>query len=211
MSILRNKLVLYPSILIVTCVINFLLFIIVPALDHLLGKSFLNQDKTIEQNQVVAELIQEKKKKPKQVKKRIRQVNTRKSSSSMQGSKMKFAPDLGVSGGGDGVAMEGQDLSAVIFNQGEVDQDVIPVKRPRPSYPRNLKRRNIEGMVICEIVIRRDGKVELIKILKSSHPGFTKLVRQTVNKWYFKPAMNNGIPVKQRIKQRFPFTLTKSQ
>lgn len=206
MNITQNKFILYPAILVVTCVVNFLLFIIIPSLDHLIGKEFLNKDKTLDQPQVVAEIIQQKKEKKREVKKRIRQVSTRKSNTATTGSRMKFTPDLGVSGGGGtGVAMEEQDLEAVIFNEGEVDENAIPIKRVKPVFPRVAARRKIYGNVECQLVIGRDGKVESVIIISSPHPSMSKSSKKALSQWLFKPARNNSIPVRQRVSLNLPF------
>jgi protein TonB len=192
--------------LILACAINFILFCIIPALHDLFGSAFDNNKDLGMQQRVVAEMIQPKKKEKKVVRKKIRKVSSEQSRSTMSSMQMRFNPDLGVAEG-EGVAVESRDLEAVIFEEGETDEDPVPLHISPVAYPNRAKELGIQGVLLIEIVIGLDGKVESVEILKSPHPSFSSEARKTVKKWRFKPAKNKGVPVRIRARKEFEFQL----
>lgn len=192
--------------LILACAINFILFCIIPALHDFFGSAFDNTNDLAKQQRVVAEMIQPKKKEKKVVRKKIRKVSSEQNRSTMSSMQMRFNPDLGVAEG-EGVAVESQDLEAVIFEEGETDEDPVPLHVSPVAYPNRAKELGIQGILLIEIVIGLDGKVESVEILKSPHPSFSSEARKTVKKWRFKPAKNKGVPVRIRARKEFEFQL----
>jgi protein TonB len=120
---------------------------------------------------------------------------------------MRFAPDLGVAAGGSGVAMETRDLEAMVFEEGETDEDLVPVRVTPVRYPDRARELGIEGTLEVEIIVGRDGKVETVDILSSPHPSISAAARTTISRWLFKPARNKGIPVRVRARQAIEFRL----
>ncbi len=192
--------------LVLACAINFFLFIIIPALHNLFGMAFTKTDNTVSQQRVIAEIIQPKKKEEKTLKKRIRSVSTVQSRSVLSSMQMKFVPDLGVAAG-EGVAIAKQDLEAVIFEEGETDEDPIPLSQTPIPYPERARNLEIQGVLLIEIIIGRNGRVESVEILKSPHPSFSSAARKTVQKWRFKPGKNKGVPVRVRARKEIEFQL----
>jgi len=188
--------------------INFSLFLVIPV-SHSLFSMIKTEDKAVvAQKRVVAELVKPKKPKPKKVSKsRIRSVSNSSSQSLNNPMKFKFTPDLSVASGGGGVAIANQELQAEVFEEGEVDQEAIPQLTPPPQYPPRARELAIEGMVIVEFIVGADGTITDIEKITAPHPSFKKTVRQTLMKWKFKPAQNNGIPVNQRMRLPLEFSL----
>lgn len=192
--------------LILACAVNFVLFIVIPALHGLFGTAFTNRDNSAYQKRVVAEIIQPKKEEKKTFRQHIRQVRTAQARSSAGDMQMKFIPDLDVAAG-DGIAMAQQNLEAVIFEEGETDEDPVPVRTPPIPYPDRARDLGIEGVLQIEIVIGLDGRVESVEIVKSPHPSISSAARRTVSQWRFKPAKNSGIPVRIRAGKEIEFKL----
>lgn len=78
-------------------------------------------------------------------------------------------------------------------------------------YPDMLKSANIEGEVLAQFVVDREGRYEpgTFKVIKSSHDLFTAAVKNALPNIRFTPAEVGGRRVKQLVQQPFTFTLTK--
>jgi len=110
-------------------------------------------------------------------------------------------------GGGAGVAMQGQELEAMVFEEGQTDENVVPLFVPSIAYPQRAKEMGIQGTLEAVITIDRDGKVIKVDIVKSPHPSITEEARKMIVTWRFKPAKIKGIPVKVRRIQDIEFKL----
>ncbi len=201
-----SRIVLDCTRLALAAVASFLLFIILPVIHEMFGMGSRREKTHANQQRIIAEVIQpEKKKKKKRVKRlrKLQQARTRSTTSSMQ---MKFTPNLGIEGD-DGVAVESQDLELMIFNEGETDEDVIPMKTTPIAYPQRARELGVEGVVKVKMVIGRTGKVESVQILKTPHPSFSSIVRKTILRWRYQPAMNKGVPVKVYRTKEIEFKL----
>src|SRR5690606_20751120 len=69
------------------------------------------------------------------------------------------------------------------------------VHEVRPTYTDEARRRNIEGEVILEIVVRRDGTVGDMRVLRSLGAGLDRRALDAVRQWRFSPARRHGSPV----------------
>ena len=70
------------------------------------------------------------------------------------------------------------------------------IKKVEPPYPELARRSKIQGVVILEAVITKEGNVEEVKVLRSLHPMMDQAAVNAVKQWKYKPAMLNGKPVK---------------
>ncbi|HEX9638993.1 MAG TPA: TonB family protein [Acidobacteriota bacterium] len=69
------------------------------------------------------------------------------------------------------------------------------ISRMQPEYPALARAARVQGVVILEAVIRRDGSVGDIKVLRGLRLGCTEAAVEALRQWRFKPGMQNGIPV----------------
>jgi protein TonB len=85
------------------------------------------------------------------------------------------------------------------------------LKNPAPRYPISAYREKAQGTVVLRAEVLPDGSSGQVRLHRSS--GFDALdeaALATVKRWRFKPATENGKPVKQwvdipitfRLKQR---------
>jgi len=70
------------------------------------------------------------------------------------------------------------------------------ISRIQPEYPEIARKARIEGIVILEAVIEKDGNVGEIQILKSLSPLLDQAAIRAVKQWKFEPAKINGKPVR---------------
>ena len=79
-------------------------------------------------------------------------------------------------------------------------------------YPEEEQEDRIEGKVILQFVVRRDGSVDDIQVLRGV-PGGIGLEREAVRVVkampLWTPAMNNGVTVNSRVTVPVIFKLTK--
>ncbi len=85
-------------------------------------------------------------------------------------------------------------------------QDVIPLVRIEPRYPRHAMRRKIEGYVVMEFTIRANGSVENTQVIEAQPAGvFEEAAKRAILRWKFKPKLVDGHPVTQIGRQRLEF------
>ncbi len=66
---------------------------------------------------------------------------------------------------------------------------------PPPQYTEIARKARIQGVVIIEAIIDKQGLVTNVKILKTLPMGLDTAAADAVKKWRFKPATLNGKPV----------------
>jgi len=69
------------------------------------------------------------------------------------------------------------------------------LREVRADYTDEARRANIEGEVELEIVVRRDGTVGDVKILRGLRGGLSDRAVQAVRQWKFAPGRMKGVPV----------------
>jgi protein TonB len=74
---------------------------------------------------------------------------------------------------------------------------VAPVRihDPRPLYTEVARKARIQGVVILQAVIDREGNVTEVTVLKPLPFGLSEAAVDAVRQWRFKPATLNGRPV----------------
>lgn len=69
------------------------------------------------------------------------------------------------------------------------------ISGPNPMYPEAARRARIQGVVVLECTIGKDGSVKEAKVLRGLPLGLTESAVDAVQKWQFKPSTLNGKPV----------------
>jgi periplasmic protein TonB len=106
----------------------------------------------------------------------------------------------------------GEANSSPVYLAAELDQ---PVERDPssagPIYPEELRVKNVEGQVVAEWIVDSTGRADSasFRIIESTHPLFTRSVRETLPGMAFRPAQLMGKPVRQLVRQQFKFLLEK--
>ena len=73
--------------------------------------------------------------------------------------------------------------------------ELIPESKVLPEYPRKLRRKKIEGRVVLQAVVSKDGSVRNVVLVKSPQSEFTEAARVAVEQWRYRPALKGGSPV----------------
>jgi TonB family protein len=77
----------------------------------------------------------------------------------------------------------------------------------RATYTDEARRRGIEGDVVLEIVVRRDGSVGQVRVLRSLGAGLEQRALDAVRQWRFSPSRRNGEPVDVAVEVAVEFKL----
>jgi TonB family protein len=92
------------------------------------------------------------------------------------------------------------------------DWESTPLYMPNPRYPTRAIKKGIEGHVVAEFKIDKNGTVYDTKIIESVPTGtFDKSVLAAVNEFIYCPEVVKGIGGNnQSVRKRFSFSLTES-
>jgi protein TonB len=78
------------------------------------------------------------------------------------------------------------------------------ITRVEPAYPPIAVSAHLEGIVILEAIVGREGAVEEVKVLRSVHPLLDREAEIAVKQWRYSPLVLNG------TRERFVLTVTLS-
>jgi|tagenome__1003787_1003787.scaffolds.fasta_scaffold20985682_5 TonB family protein len=87
----------------------------------------------------------------------------------------------------------------------------VPLKKVDPKYPPALISERVEGEVILYAVIRRDGSVDSIQIVKGIDEQLDANSMSALAQWKFRPATKQGEPVELEAIVHIPFRLPSAQ
>jgi len=81
------------------------------------------------------------------------------------------------------------------------------LREVRADYTEEARQRGLSGDVVLEIVVRRDGSVGDVKILRGLASGLNDRAVQAVRQWRFAPARRVGTPVDVIVEVAVEFKL----
>jgi len=74
-----------------------------------------------------------------------------------------------------------------------------------PGYPIELMRQNVQGTVVLSAVIRSDGSVGEVRVLRGVDDRLDWYASAALARWRFRPASRNGDPVALQAVVMIPF------
>ena len=77
---------------------------------------------------------------------------------------------------------------------GDVKAPVV-IKRAEPQYTEVARKARLQGTVIVEAIIDRDGNVDHVKVLRGMGMGLSEQAEAAVKLWKFRPGTMAGQPV----------------
>ena len=81
----------------------------------------------------------------------------------------------------------------------------LATRKVDPGYPTELMRRNVQGTVTLYAVIRSDGSVGEIRVLRGIDERLDEYARAALSHWHFSPATKNGYAVELEAVVLIPF------
>jgi TonB family protein len=82
-----------------------------------------------------------------------------------------------------------------------------PLHKVDPKYIADAVLERVEGIVRLSAVIRKDGRVESVELLKHLDDRLDKSAEEALGKWQFQPALRDGAPVDVDAVFEIPFRL----
>jgi TonB family protein len=80
-----------------------------------------------------------------------------------------------------------------------------PLRKIDPKYPPTLINEHVEGEVVLYAVIRRDGSVDSIQLVRGVDEQLDTNAMNALSQWKFRPAMRQGTPVELEAIVHIPF------
>jgi periplasmic protein TonB len=81
------------------------------------------------------------------------------------------------------------------------------LKEFKPVYTEDARLRHLEGEVVMEIVVRRDGSVGDLRIIRGLGGGLNERAMEAVRQWRFSPARRQASPVDVIVEVSVDFKL----
>src|SRR5262249_11815153 len=69
------------------------------------------------------------------------------------------------------------------------------IYRIEPEYSEEARKARYQGTVVLEALVRRDGKVDVVHLVRSLGFGLDQNAIDALKKWRSRPATKNGTPV----------------
>ncbi len=83
-----------------------------------------------------------------------------------------------------------------------------PIVQPLPVYTEEGRKARVEGIVLLQAIVRKDGTVDSFKVLKGLGYGLDESAINTIaTKWRFKPGSFQGQPVDVKANIEVSFRL----
>jgi TonB family protein len=80
-----------------------------------------------------------------------------------------------------------------------------PLRKIDPKYPPTLIRDHVEGEVVLYAVIRRDGSVDSIQLVRGVDEQLDANAMNALSQWKFRPATKEGTPIELEAIVHIPF------
>jgi TonB family protein len=100
---------------------------------------------------------------------------------------------------------QGKDVE--VFKVGGNVRPPTVVQRVEPHYPEEARDERIQGTVVLGIVVRVDGDVEGVRVVRSLDPRLDESAVEAMKQWKFRPAMRDDTPVAVSLNVEVNFNL----
>jgi len=116
-------------------------------------------------------------------------------------------------GGGDGdrhgpggPGPEGPCCGSTTIIGGKVSAPTV-VYRVEPEYSEEARKARHEGTVVLQAIVRKDGKVDVLNLVRGLGYGLDQNAIEALKQWRFRPAMKDGTPVDSTLNIEVRFNL----
>ena len=80
-----------------------------------------------------------------------------------------------------------------------------PIVKVDPKYPQALIREHVQGEVVLYAIIRKNGSVDSIRVMRSLDPRLDRDAAAALAQWKFRPGTRAGVPVDIEAVVHIPF------
>ena len=81
------------------------------------------------------------------------------------------------------------------------------IYQPLPEIPEALRRRNIEMVAIARFRVAENGSARVELLQPTGEPELNRALLDTLRRWRFFPAMQEGKPVASTVDIRIPISV----
>jgi TonB family protein len=81
------------------------------------------------------------------------------------------------------------------------------VKKVNPKYPDDARHSRIQGQVVMQVEITKEGDVQSVTLI-SGHPALAPAAMEAVKQWKYKPYLLEGVPMAVETQVTVNFTLS---
>jgi len=94
-----------------------------------------------------------------------------------------------------------------VYKSTEVSRKVTLIAKPEAEYTESARENKVEGSVILSLVLRSNGEVSDIAVLKGLPHGLNEKAMEAARNIKFEPAIKDGRPVSVYLRVEYVFTL----
>jgi TonB family protein len=87
----------------------------------------------------------------------------------------------------------------------------VPVEKVDPKYPPDLINEHVDGEVVLYAIIRKDGSVDSIQLVRKLDPQLDRNAVEALGRWKFRPGTRDGEPVDLEAVVHIPFRFRNPQ
>ena len=99
-------------------------------------------------------------------------------------------------GVGEGVGPgEGGGYGGGVYRVGGGVSAPVVIFRVEPQYSEEARKAKYQGTVIISAIVRKDGGLDILKIVRGIGLGLDENAVEALRQWKFRPGMKNGLPV----------------
>ncbi|HVN82362.1 MAG TPA: energy transducer TonB [Terriglobia bacterium] len=109
-------------------------------------------------------------------------------------------------GGGVGPG-EGGGIGGGVYRVGGGVTPPTVVFRVEPTYSEEARKAKYQGVVVLSAIVRKDGTIEILKVVRGLGLGLDENAIQALKQWKFRPGMRNGAPVDVALNIEVNFSL----
>lgn len=113
-------------------------------------------------------------------------------------------PNLNSSGGSWVIRFAERESNTASAPSEDLSQPMA-TRKVDPAYPLQLMHQNVAGTVILYAVIRSDGSVGNVRVLRGVDNRLDRYASEALAQWQFQPATKNGSPVDVEATFQIPF------
>jgi protein TonB len=81
------------------------------------------------------------------------------------------------------------------------------IYRIDPQYSEEARKARYQGTVVLEAIVKRDGTVQILRVVRSLGFGLDENAIAALRQWKFRPGMKNGVPVDVALNIEVNFNL----
>jgi TonB family protein len=81
----------------------------------------------------------------------------------------------------------------------------VPIEKADPEYPPDMIHEHVTGEVVLYAIIRKDGSVDSIQVVRGLEPELDRNAIQALAQWKFRPGRRGGVAVDLEAVVHIPF------